>query len=416
MDRKLEKKNWTIKKVVYYTGGAIFVLFVLYIFVFSDSSSRLNVDSERITISTVKFGPFNENTPITGTVQPIETYYLDVTEGGRVMEKFVQEGAYLEEGDPIIRLDNAQLRLSIIYNEANVFQQINNLRSTRLSFEQNKLSLKKQLLDLKFEVAEEHRNFNTDKNLFDKNLISANQFASSKDRYHLAIQKFELTEESYKQDSIFRSIQIGQLEKSVGTLEENLNATKQQLDNLTVKAPITGQLTSLKAEIGESIASGQNLGQIDNIDSFKVRAQVDEHYIARVNPGQTGTFTFAGKEFSLIIKTVFPEVRNGRFEVDMHFVDEVPAGIRRGQTVHIKLSLSELRDALMVDRGGFYQTTGGQWIFVLDESGEFATRRKISLGQQNTQYYEVLSGLKEGEKVITSTYDNFGDNEKLILK
>jgi HlyD family secretion protein len=222
--------------------------------------------------------------------------------------------------------------------------------------------------------------------------------------------------ETYKQDSIFRAEQISQLEFSVKQLQQNLGVTKTQLENLTVRAPIKGQLTSLKAEIGQSISQGQNLGQIDVVDSFKVRASIDEHYIARVNPGQMGEFSFAGETYKLVIKTVFPQVSNGRFEVDMHFVGEVPKAIRRGQTLQIRLELGELSNALTVERGGFYQTTGGQWIFVLDKSGDFALRRDIKLGRQNSQVFEVLEGLKEGEKVITSSYENYKDIEKLVLK
>lgn len=415
MDKKLEKKKWPPKKIAMYAGGGIFVLFVLYNFIFGDSSSKLNVETERLTISTVRTGPFEENIPITGTVQPIETYFLDVSDGGRVIERFVEEGAFLKVGDPIVRLENAQMRLNIIYNEANVFQQINNLRSTRLSFEQNKLRLKGQLYDAEFQVANEKRIFKTNKELYEKNLISENEYLESKDRYELAIKKKELTYENFVRDSMFMQTQVDQLEKSVDRMQRNLDLTKQQLENLTVRAPISGQLTSLDAEIGESISPGQNIGRIDDINSYKVRAQVDEHYIARVALGQYGTFTFAGNEYKLVIQTVFPQVQNGRFEVDMYFETEQPSGIRRGQTLQIKLALSELRTVTMIDKGGFYQTTGGQWIFVLDPSESFAIKRNISLGQQNTQVYEVLNGLEEGEKVITSSYENFGDNEKLIL-
>jgi HlyD family secretion protein len=415
MDRKIEKKNWTLKKISMYSVIAIFVCFVAYTFLFGDSSSRLNVDMERITISTVKYGPFNENIPVTGTVQPIETFYLDVSEGGRVVTKYVEEGAFLEIGDPIIQLENPQLTLNVMYNEAQLFQQMNFLRSTRLQMEQNKLNLMSQYLNLRNQISKQRRIFQRDKQLYEKKLISEFEFQESKEQYNYLLNSLTLTRESQKTDSLFRENQVAQLQTSIDRMEANLDIAKRQLENLTVRAPIKGQLTSLNAEIGQSIQRGQNLGQIDNIEAYKVRAQIDEHYIARVSPGQAGTFTFAGNEYVMDIKTVYPEVSNGRFEVDMHFGEVQPNGIRRGQTVHIKLSLSELRNSLMVDRGGFYQTTGGQWIFVLDESGNKATKRKISLGQQNTQVYEVLSGLEEGEKVVSSSYENFGDNEVLIL-
>jgi len=416
MDRKIEKKKFTPKKIAVYSVSAIFIIFVVYNLFFGDSSKKLNVELERINISTVEKGPFQEFTPITGTIQPIETFQLDVSDGGRVVRKFVEEGAFLNAGDPILLLDNAQLRLSIIYNEANVFQQINNLRATKLSFQQSKLDLQARLLQNDKDVREQKRNYEVNKKLYEKELISENEYLDSKDEYEFLENHRQLTLETYQQDSIFRVEQIKQLETSVNTLEGNLGITKNQLENLTVKAPITGQLTALNAEIGQSIAAGENIGQIDKVDSFKVRANIDEYWIARVSPGQSGEFTFSDENYRLQVKTVFPQVTNGSFQVDMIFLDKLPQGIRRGQTVHIKLELGELTEALYVDRGGFYQSTGGQWIFIVDPSGDFAVKRNIKLGRQNTQYYEVLDGLKEGEEVITSSYENYGDIEKLILK
>lgn len=416
MDRKIEKKKWTPKRILTFGGGSLLFIFIFYLLVFADKSSRLNVETERITVSEVKFGPFQEFIPITGTVQPIQTFFLDVSEGGRVVQKYVEEGAFVNVGDPIIRMDNAELTLSVIYNQANVFSQINNLRSTRLSMEQNKLNLRAQILDIEYDLLDKKRIYENNKVLFEKNLISKNEFDRSKEQYEYAAQKRDLTLETYRQDSLFRAQQIAQLEQSVETLQSNLSVTKTQLENLTVRAPIKGQLTALNAEIGQSIARGENLGRIDVIDSNKVRASIDEHYIARVAPGQTGEFTFAGSDYRLIIKTVFPQVANGRFEVDMHFVGEVPNGIRRGQTLQIKLELGEPDKAVTIDRGGFYQTTGGQWIFVIDRSGNYATKRAIKLGRQNTNAFEVIEGLKPGERVITSSYDTFGNAEKLVLK
>jgi HlyD family secretion protein len=415
MDRIIEKKKFNPKRVALFSIITLFVTVILYNFIFGDSSRKLNVLTERITISQVNSGPFQEFTPITGTVQPIETFQLDVANGGRVMQKFVEEGALLNVGDPIILLDNAQLRLSIIYNEANVFQQINNLRSTRLFFQQSKLDLQARLLSITRDIREQKRVYETNKQLYEKGLISENEYLNSEDQYQYLLDHKDLTMETYRADSVMRAQQIVQLEKSVSTLEENLDITKQQLENLTVKAPISGQLTALNAEIGESISPGENVGQIDKVDSFKVRATIDEHWIVRVSPGQYGTFTFNGVDYQLIVKTVFPQVTNGTFQVDMIFVDDAPIGIRRGQTVHIKLELGELTEAVFVERGGFYQTTGGQWIFVLDATGDFAVKRNIRLGRQNTQFFEVLEGLQPGEKVITSSYDNYGDVEKLIL-
>jgi len=416
MDRKIEKKKWPPKKIALYGGSGLFIFLIAYLFIFGDQSSKLNVEKERLTISEVRKGPFQEFIPITGEVRPIETFFLDVSDGGRVVKKYVEDGAFVNAGDPIIKLDNTAITLNMMYNEAQLFQQINNLRSTRLSMEQNRLSLQQTMLEVEYDLIDAKRQYDINKKLFEKKLVPDTEYQKSREQYELMLNKKKLAYESFKQDSLFRLQQIEQLETSVAQMQGNMNIVKQQLENLTVKAPIKGQLTALNAEIGESISSGENLGQIDVVDSFKIRAQIDEHYIARVAPGQTGEFEFAGKTYKLVIKTVYPQVNNGRFEVDMHFVDTPPQNIRRGQTVHIKLELGELTEALLVDRGGFYQTTGGQWIFVIDPSGSFAVKRNIRLGQQNPQVFEVLEGLRPGEKVITSSYDNFGDVEKLILK
>ncbi|HSR19126.1 MAG TPA: HlyD family efflux transporter periplasmic adaptor subunit, partial [Ignavibacteriaceae bacterium] len=387
MDRKIEKKKWSKRRIMYASSISLFIVFVLYVFVFSDQSAKLNVESEKITISTVEYEPFQEFIPITGAVQPIQTFFLDVSEGGRVVKKFVEDGAFVKAGQPIIKLDNAQMTLNIMYNEAQLFQQINSLRSTRLSMEQNRLNLQSQLLEIEYDLIDRRRVYENNKILFGKNLISKFEFDRSKEQYELSKKKKDLTLESYSQDSLFRVQQIAQLEKSVAQMQNNLNLTKGQLENLTVKAPINGQISALTAEIGESISQGENLGQIDVIDSFKVRASIDEHYIARVNPGQYGEFSFNGRDYTIRIKTIYPQVTNGRFEVDMHFTSKQPEGIRRGQTLHIKLNLSEQKDAVTVARGGFYQSTGGQWVFVVN--GNSAVKRDIKLGQQNSQVFEV---------------------------
>ncbi len=415
MDRKIEKKKWPPKRLAAYSGIAAFAILILYFFVFGDYSRKLNVEIERLTISTVKFEPFQEFIPVTGEVQPIETYFLDVAEGGRVVEKFVEEGALLDVGDPIIRLENPSLALSIMYNEAQVFQTMNSLRGVRLSMEQNSLYLKGQLLNLEYDIIKQKRVFRNNQKLYDKQLISQIEYEDSKDDYEYLLHLRDLTVETNRKDSLFRMEQIKNLEINVASMQKQLEMTKAQMENLTVKAPIKGQLTALMSEIGQSISRGQNLGRIDDIDNYKIRVQVDEHYLARISKGQFGEFTFADKVYKLVIEKVYVQVNNGRFEVDMHFVDELPEGIRRGQTVRIKLELGDLSDALTVARGGFFQTTGGQWVFVVSESGEVAEKRNISLGRKNTQVYEVLEGLKVGDKVITSSYDNYGDIDKLVL-
>ncbi|MDA3861582.1 MAG: efflux RND transporter periplasmic adaptor subunit [Melioribacteraceae bacterium] len=415
MDKKIEKKKWTSKKILLILSVSVFISTILFYLIWGDHSSKFNVDTERISISSVEFGPFQDFIPVTGTVQPIETFFLDVAEGGRVVEKFAEQGAFLEVGDPIIRLENPSVALSIMYSEANVFSTMNSLRMARLSMEQNRLNLQMQILNIEYQIRKEKRSFQNNKKLYEKQLISQIEFEDSRDNYQYLLNSRNLTLENNRKDSLFRIIQIEDLEQNVSRMQKQLEMTSAQMENLTVKAPIKGQLTSLNTEIGQSISKGENLGQIDNIDKYRVRVPVDQHYIARVVNGQKGTFTFDNKTYTLEIKTVFPEVSSGRFEIDMIFDGEQPTGLRRGQTLHIRLELSAPEEVLFVEMGGFYQTTGGQWIFVLDEDEKSAIRRKISLGRSNTRDVEILEGLKKGEKVITSSYDTYREVEKLIL-
>jgi len=416
MDRKIEKKKWTIKKLATYGMGILLLLFVIYNFLLGDSSSKLNVQKERLTISTVSQGPFQEFIPVTGNVVPIKTVYLDAVEGGRVEFKYIEEGTLVETGDKILKLDNTNLHLDIMYREAELFQQINNLRNTRLDMERTRLNLQTQLAQIDYDLRTKKRIYERNKELIQKNLISRFEYEQSLDEFNYLSRSKELTIETHKQDSVFRVSQIKQLEASIRRMQENLEIVKNKLENLVIKAPISGQLTSLNAEIGESKALGERLGQIDVLDSFKVRVDIDEHYIARIEIGKTGNFEFAGNTYNLEIRKIYPEVLNGRFGVDMYFTDEVPQGIRRGQTLHIRLALGDLSEAILLARGGFYQKTGGQWVYLLDESGEYAVKQPIRLGRQNPQHFEVIEGLRPGQMVITSSYETFGDNDKLVLK
>lgn len=416
MDRKIEKKKWTPKKIATYSVGILIFLFLVYSFLLGEGGSKLNVKTERLTISSVSRGPFQEFIPVTGNVVPIKTVYLDAVEGGRVETKFIEEGTLVQKGDRILKLDNTNLHLDIMYREAELFQQINNLRNTRLDMERTSLNLQTQLVELDFKLREAKRMYERNKMLFEKNLISRLEYEQSQDEFQYLARSRELTIKTHHQDSLFRVSQIQQLESSVKRMQENLEIIKTKLENLVIKAPITGQLTSLNGEIGESKSPGERLGQIDVLDSFKVRVDVDEHYIARIEIGKGGSFEFAGQSYDLEIRKIYPEVLNGRFGVDMYFTDDVPQGIRRGQTLHIRLALGDLSEAILLARGGFYQKTGGQWVYVIDKSGDFAVRRPIRLGRQNPQHFEVLEGLQPGEQVITSSYDTFGDNDKLVLK
>jgi len=416
MDRKIEKKKWPPKKIAWVSVAAVFVIAVIYNFVFGDRSSKLNVNTERLTISTVYRGPFQEFIPVTGTILPIQTVYLDAIEGGRVEKIFCESGALVNVGDTILKLSNTNLILDIMYREANLFEQSNNLRNTRLAMEQNRLDLKGQLLELDFEIRTQKRKFEQSKALFEKGLISKEEYELAADNYEYLKKTLELTIETQKQDSIFRAVQISQLEASVERIQRNLDIVKQNLENLYIKAPISGRLTSLNAEIGELKTSGERIGKIDVLEGFKVQADIDEHYIARIDNGLKGTFEITGTKYDLIIKKVDPEVREGRFRVDMDFVGDTPPDLRRGQTLRIRLELGDPADAILLARGGFDQKTGGRWVYVVDEAGDYAVRRDIKPGRQNPLVLEILEGLEPGEKVITSSYDNFGDIDKLVLK
>jgi HlyD family secretion protein len=416
MDRKIEKKKWTLKKIIIITTGSIFIFMILWQILLGDHSSKLNVDNERITISTVTKGPFQEFIPVTGTVIPIKTFYLDAVEGGRVEKIFLEAGNLVKVGDEIIKLENTDLLLSILYSEADLAEQSNALRNTRLEMERRRLDLQLQLTELNFQIKQQKRIYEQQEQLFKNELVSKKEFEDARDLYEYLIQRQRLTIESHRQDSLFREVQIKNLESSLARMRDNLHLVKRKLESLTIRAPISGQLTSLIPEIGESINKGGRIGQIDVLDGFKVRVNIDEHYIARINLNQQGEFDFNNKEHKLLIKKIYPEVNESRFMVDMEFISELPEEIRRGQTLHIRLELGDLSDAVLLARGGFYQTTGGQWIYVLDRSGGIAVKRSIKLGRQNPLVFEVLHGLKPGEKVITSSYDNYGDIDKLILK
>lgn len=415
MDRKIEKKKWPPKKIALYIGSFSIILLLIFQIFFSDKSSRLNVNQERLVVSTVNYGEFQEFIPVIGTVIPIKTIYLDAVEGGTVEQIYLEAGSFVKKGDPILKLANTKLLLDIMYREAELFQQSNNLRNTRLAMEQNAHIIKAQLLDLEFAIKNVHRDYNNKKSLFGQDLIAKQEFETAEDEYKYLKNKRDLTLKSFHQDSVFREIQLEQLAESLERMENNLEIVKGNMSNLILKAPVSGQLTSRNAEIGESKSQGERLGQIDVLDGFKILIVVDEYYLSRVSIGQKGTFTFDGKKHELRVGKVYPEVLNGRFEVDMEFVSEEPEGIRRGQSQHIRLELGDPGEGLLLTRGGFYQKTGGQWVYLVDESEEYAVRQAIRLGRQNTEVFEVLEGLKPGDRVITSSYESFGDVQKLIL-
>jgi HlyD family secretion protein len=416
MDKRIEKKKWPPKRIFTYGIISILILLIGYVLIFNTGGSTLNVKAERLTVSTVEKGPFQEFIPIIGTVMPYETRYLDAVLGGQVEEIYLEAGSQVTKGDKILSLSNTNLLMTMLNNEAQVNRATNELRATRLQLEQNRLALRQQRADADYYLKRIKRKFDRNKVMFDEELISKQAYEEFKDEYEYLKKKRELTIESQEKDLLFREQQVKHLEASVKQMQYNLDLLKQQMENLTVRAPISGHLTSLPLEKGQSIAQGFRLGQIDDVNGFKIRAEIDEHYINRIQKGKPGDFDFAGKTYQLKVQKVFPEVKERKFKVDLEFSDKEPEGIRRGQSAHIDLQLSELSEAILVARGGFYQTTGGNWVYVLDKSGDFAIKRTIRLGRQNPRHFEGLSGLEPGEQVITSSYENFGDMERLVLK
>ena len=415
MDRRIERKRFTPRRIAIYGAAALVIVFAAWQLLTINPSS-LNVDAEKLTLAPVTHGPFLEYIVEQGEVMPLTTIYLDAVEGGRVEEVFVEEGSKIEEGTPILRLSNANLQLNVMQREAELFREVNRLRETRVTMEQRRLAMRAELVRLEFEFRKAEREYTRQDEMFKADLASRKEFDEAKDNLEYLTRSRDVTVETLRQDSLYQTIQVQQLEESIDRLRLNLELIKQNEDNLTLRAPISGLLSSLIAEVGESKPGGDRLGQIDVEDEFKVRAAIDEHYIARIRTGQSGSFDFAGGTYDLVISRVYPEVIEGQFEADMVFPEGMPDGLRRGQTLQVRVALGELADAMQVPRGGFYQTTGGRWIYVLDPTGEFAVRRQIRLGRQNSQYFEVLEGLEEGEQVITSMYENFGDMERLVLQ
>jgi HlyD family secretion protein len=415
MDIPLDKKRFTPKKIAMIAGGAIIVILILFVIFSSTGNSKLNVEKERITISSVKDGNFQENIPVNGVVLPIKTIYLDAMEGGRVEERFVEDGAMMKKDEPIIRLSNTDLELSLVNQETQVYNLLTQIQRTQNASRQNTINRLNQMTDVKNSLKEAKRKFDLNSKLYEKGAIGRQDYEESKNNYNYQKERLELTERVLVQDSVSSKTETTQARESYERTRKALELMRKKVEDLVVKAPVDGQLTALDAEIGQSKSKGERLGQIDVISSYKVQAEIDEHYISRIFNGQIGSFTFNGKDYRLEIKKVYTQVSNGRFRVDMHFVDGVPENIRRGQSLQIKLALSQEKEATLVAKGGFFQQTGGNWIFKVSEDGETAYKTPVSLGSQNTEYYEVLEGLEPGDKVITSSYSNFGDVDELVI-
>lgn len=416
MDRKIEKKKGLTPKMIWIIIGAALFITLLAVILFGDKSSKYNVDVSRITIETVQKDVFQDYITVQGTVEPIRTIYLDAVEGGKVEEILIEEGNMVREGDVIIHLSNNNLLLEITNSEAQVVRAINELRTARLQMDQQKLSYQQQIIDLQTKVIQDRRVYENNKQLFGQNHISREEFDRSKETYEADKKLLDLVLLNFRNDSLYRSIQISSLESSVRSMEESMRIIRSRLDNLNIRATVDGELATLNPEIGEVVSYGTRIGTINVLDSYKLRVEIDEHYIARVSNGLKGACDFAGASYTGVISKIYPEVRNGRFAVDMEFEGAVPEQIRIGQTSRIRLQLGESKEGILLSRGGFYQSTGGQWVFVVDPSGSFATKREISIGRQNPRYYEILEGLEPGEQVIVSSYQNYADHDKLILK
>ncbi|MGE5421445.1 MAG: efflux RND transporter periplasmic adaptor subunit [Chloroflexota bacterium] len=416
MDRPIEKKKGLQKKHIWYilAGGAFIML--LYMAFFTDRTSTYKVESDKLIIENVIEDQFNDYITVPGTVEPITTIYLDALEGGRVEEKLIEEGTMVKKGEIILRLSNADLHLNILDSEAQLAEKENFLRNTMIAMEQDRLQIKKELINLKYDIERKQRSYEQNEILMKDNLISREDFIRSKEDLDMAKQSRELFIERQKNDSLFRSVQVVNLDNNLENMRRNLKLVRERAENLNVRAPVDGQLGLLVPEIGQSIQRGQNMGEINVLTSYKVTAQIDEHYIDRVKTQLSATLDRQGKEYNLSVRRVYPEVRNGTFEIDMVFTDSMPDNIRSGQTYYTSLQLGQPKRSVLVPVGGFFQETGGQWIFVLDQEGKTAYKRSISIGRKNPKYYEVLEGLTPGERVIVSGYETFGRNERLILK
>jgi HlyD family secretion protein len=416
MDRVIEKKTWTTKRILTIGGITAIVLLIAAAVYFTSGKSRLNVDTERITISEIKKGPFQEFIPVNGTVLPLTTIYLDALEGGRVEEKFVEDGAVMKKDQPILRLSNTDLELNLVNQQTAVYNLLTQMQISQNSAQQNTVNRLNSLTDANSQLKEAERIYTLNKKLYEQKVIGGQEFKQSENNYYYLLEKKKLSEQLLHQDSASNVQQFNQAKQSYLGSQNALEVMRKKVGDLIVRAPVDGQLTSLDAEIGQSKNKGERLGQLDVIGGFKVRVDIDEHYISRIFIGLMGQATIAGKDYKLKIKKVYTQVTSGRFQVDMEFDGGVPDGIRRGQTLQIRLALSDEIEAILLPKGGFYQQTGGNWIFKVSENGSTAYKVDIQLGMQSPDYYQVLQGLQVGDKVITSSYENYGTIQELILK
>jgi HlyD family secretion protein len=416
MDRVIAKKKWNRKRILTIAGIAALIILIGASYYFTSGKSKLSVESDRLTISEITKGVFQENIPVNGDVLPINSIYLDATEGGRVEEKYVEDGTIMKKGQPILRLSNTDLLMTMMSQQTSVYNTLTQMQINHNAAQQNTVGKQNAMADVESQFKEAERVYMLDKDLYAKQAIGLQEFKQAENNYNYYLQKKKLTQQILQQDSVSRSQQELQDKQSYKGSQEALSIMQQKVGDLIVRSPIDGQLTSLDAEIGQNKNKGERLGQIDVLSGFKVRVDIDQHYISRIYTGLKGTFNFADSDYVLVIKKIYSQVTNGRFQVDMQFVGKVPQGIRRGQTLQILLSLSEAKQAILLPRGGFFQQTGGNWIFKVSADGKTAYKVDIQLGNMSTDYFEVLQGLQPGDKVVTSSYENYGNNQELVLK
>ena len=415
MDKQIKKKYWTFKRIGTFAGIALLVGFIGYQFIFADRRSKLKIEKDKITISEVKMGQFKEYIPQTGIVEPSRTVYLDAIEGGNIRNIVRESGAMLKKGDVILELTNLNRELSVLQQEASFNESINRARETKLNIMRNDLDQRQQLalIDNQLQILEPQ--YRRQKQLFEKKLIAKQDFERTEADYKYNLERKRITYEVYRNDSIDRIRQLKAVTKSEQQMTLSLDGVSKILDNLLIKSPIDGQLSTPHWEIGQAVSTAQRLGQVDIVGSFKVRVPIDELYLPKISAGLPATTDFAGKTYQLSITYIYPNITNGRFEVDMNFVGETPQGIRRGQSLRMRVELGQPSQELLLPIGGFYKDTGGNWVFIMDGEGK-AVKRDVKLGRKmGSEFFEVLEGLKPGDRVITSSYENFGDNEVLLL-
>ncbi len=419
MDKVIEKKTgfaaaFTKKAIKYWVAGAAVVL--IGVLIFTGRGSKLRVDGSALIVEKAKQGEFNDYIRVSGQVQPMTTVQISPTEGGNVQRIVAEEGNKVNAGDVIVILSNESLDMQILNSEAELAEKENILRNTMISMEQQKLSVRQEKLTLQVEVRRAKRAYEQKKSLYEDKLIAREEFLKAEEDYELAKDKLVLVVEREYQDSLYRGTQIAQMHESLDNMRINMNMIRRRKENLSVKAPISGELGLLDVELGQTLSAGARIGQINNLDSYKIEAQIDEHYIDRISAGLEATFERQNEKYSAVIRKVYPEVRDGKFKADFRFDGQQPENIRTGQTYYLNLQLGQSAEAVLIPRGSFYQNTGGRWIYVVSDDGTKAVKRSIRIGRQNPQYYEVLEGIAPGESVIVSSYDSFGDKDELIIR